>query len=140
MNEYYAKKLDQGLKYQDFVVEKLYEIGLPVISYSSKEYQNTVGENKAGIEIKNDTNFRETGNFYIETAEKSDAENANFVPSGIYRNDNTWLYLIGDYETIFVFSKKQLLLLHKCGKMKEVEISTSRGFLLPVVEAEKNMP
>lgn len=135
MTPYYREKLKQGLHYQDFVVEELYKIGLPIISYSSKEYQNMIGENKAGIEIKNDMNFRKTGNFYIEIAEKSNAENRNFVDSGIYRKDNTWLYLIGDEIEIFIFGKNQLEYLHKKGKYREVQISTSKGFLLPVIEA-----
>lgn len=138
MTEYYKEKLEQGLHFQDYVVELLYENGLPIISYSSKQYQNMIGENKAGLEIKNDENFRKTGNLYIETAEKSNANNKNFVPSGIYRNDNTWLYLIGDRNKIFVLSKKQLRILHQSGKYREVEISTSQGFLLPVVDAEKH--
>jgi hypothetical protein len=137
MTQYYKEKLNQGLFFQDFVLELLYENGLPIISYSSKEYQNTIGENKAGIEIKNDRNFRKTGNLYIEVAEKSNPENINFVPSGIYRNDKSWLYLIGDEEKIFILSKKQLQLLHKIGKYEEKQTPTSRGFLLLVTDAEK---
>lgn len=137
LNEYYSEKLSQGLQYQDFVVERLYDSGLPIISYSSKKYQQMIGENKAGLEIKNDTKFRETGNFYIEIAEKSKPENENYVISGIYRNDNTWLYLIGDYQEIYVFAKNQLILLHQKGKYKTVKTDTSKGFLLPCVDAKK---
>lgn len=137
MAPYYKEKLNQGLFFQDYVVELLYESGIPLISYSSKEYQNVVGENKAGIEIKNDNNFRKTGNLYIEISEKSNADNKEFIPSGIYRKDNTWLYLIGDADKIFVLSKKQLQILHQSKKYKEVEIPTSRGFLLPIVDVEK---
>lgn len=133
---YYAEKLAQGIEYQDFVMEKLYEQGLPLISYGSKKYQVERGENKAGIEIKNDQKFRQTGNFYIETAEKSNACNENYIASGIYRKDNTWLYLIGDYQEIYVFSKYQLKLLHKQQKYKEVETPTSQGYLLPVESAK----
>ena len=140
MTEYYKEKLKQGLYFQDYVCELLYQHGIPIISYSSKEYQNMIGENKAGIEIKNDTRFRETGNLFIEISEKTNSENENFIPSGIYRNDNTWLYLIGDKEKIFVLSKKQLIILHKTGKYKQrlSDQKTSWGFLLPVCEAEKH--
>ena len=137
MTEYYKEKLEQGLYFQDYVVELLYKNGIPIISYSSKQYQNMIGENKAGLEIKNDQHFRKTGNLYIETAEKSNAANKEFVPSGIYRNDNTWLYLIGDREKVFVFGKRQLISLHKKNKYRTVETSTSRGFLLPIEDAEK---
>jgi len=138
MNEYYKNKLEQGLNFQDYVVELLYDAGLPIISYSSKKYQNMIGENKAGLEIKNDENFRKTGNLYIEIAEKSDPSNFSYVESGIYRNDNTWLYLIGDKDTVFVLSKKQLRLLHESGKYRMVETPTSKGMLLPVADAEKH--
>ena len=137
MTPYYRERLKEGLHYQDFVMEELYKIGLPLISYSSKEYQHTIGENKAGIEIKKDNRWRETGNVYIEMAEKSNPENLNWIPSGIYRKDNTWLYLIGDEGKMFIFSKKQLVCLHKKKTLKEVETPTSRGFLLPVEKAEQ---
>ena len=39
MNEYYKEKLNQGVYYQDIIVEELYKIGLPIISYSSKKFQ-----------------------------------------------------------------------------------------------------
>ena len=68
---------------------------------------------------------------------KSNSNNINFVPSGIYRNDNTWLYVIGDYENIYIFSKKQLQNAHKNKKFREVEIPTSRGFIIPLDEALK---
>jgi hypothetical protein len=137
MNEYYKEMLKKGLHFQDFVVEELYKIGLPIISYSSKEFQNMIGENKAGIEIKLDQNFRKTGNIYIEYAEKSKAENNNYIDSGVLRNDNTWLYLIGDYETIYIFSKKQLLILKDTSKVRHVQTPTSKGYLLSLNLVEK---
>ena len=65
MNEYYRQKLEEGEQYQDFVTEKLYEIGIPIISYSSKRYQHIVGENKCGFEIKFDNNTSEISTFII---------------------------------------------------------------------------
>lgn len=136
MNDYYMEKLEQGLYYQDKVMEKLYEVGLPLISYSSKKYQQMIGENKAGIEIKNDTKFSVTNNFYIEIAEKSDPSNPNYIPSGIYRNDNTWLYIMGDEKVFYIFSKKHLKFIHSKNKYKEVQTLTSKGFLLPKKDAD----
>lgn len=82
MNAYYQEKLKQGLYYQDFVIEELYKIGLPLISYSSKEFQVLIGENKAGLEIKNDNNYKKTGNLYIETAENPPKQNSIiFLPA-----------------------------------------------------------
>jgi len=138
MNEYYKKMLEIGLEYQDFVVERLYDVGLPLISYSSKKFQHLIGENKAGFEIKKDQKFRDTNNFYIEIAEKSDPNNFEYIQSGIYRNDNTWLWIQGDEKNIYVFSKKQLIILHKSKRYKEIKTATSIGFLLPFQEALKN--
>lgn len=135
MTDYYQKKLEEGLTYQDFVMEKLYEVGIPLISYSSKKYQVERGENKAGIEIKNDQRFRETGNFYIELAEKSWEGSKKYVSSGIQRDDNTWLYVIGDYETIFIFGKRQLQCM--ANKFRQVQTPTSIGYLLPVDYAKQ---
>jgi hypothetical protein len=136
MTPYYKEKLEQGLYYQDFVTDQFYKIGIPLLSYSSKEYQNMIGENKAGIEIKNDTKFPETGNLYIEVAEKSNPENRNYIDSGILRKDNTWLYVIGNMGKIFIFSKKQLVMFYQKKLFREVQTPTSKGFLIPVAKAE----
>jgi hypothetical protein len=135
---YYNKKLEQGLEYQDFLLEKLYELGIATISYSSKKYQMGKGENKAGFEIKFDDIMRSSNNIYIETAERS-STNREYVASGIFRSDNTWLYIIGDYDTVFIFGKKHLQNAYHSGKYKTIEnkMRTSKGFLLPKSYAEK---
>lgn len=136
MTSEYQNNLTLGLEFQDFVIEKFYEIGLPLISYSSKLYQIRIGENKAGIEIKFDRKFRETNNIYIEVAEKSDKNRQEYVPSGIFRDDNTWLYVIGDYQTIYILSKRQLIRVYEWHKYREVTTPTSKGFLIPVCDVE----
>lgn len=142
MTEEYETKLEKGLKFQDYVVEKLYDIGLPIISYSSKKYQVMVGENKCGFEIKFDDCMKNTGNIYIEIAEKSNANNLNYVDSGIFRTDNTWLYIIGDYNKLFIFDKRLLKRVfnnkyYKNFNGRYVETATSKGFLIPVKYAIK---
>lgn len=137
MTEYYKEKFEQGLCFQDYIAEWLYNEGISINPYTSQKYQNEIGENKAGIEIKNDENFRKTGNLYIELAEKSNPDNNEYIKSGIYRNDNTWLYLIGDKYTVYILSKKQMLLLHQSNKYREVKTPTSIGMLLPVNDAVK---
>jgi hypothetical protein len=144
MTAYYKEKLEQGLTYQDFVVEQLYNIGLPIISYGSKKYQHLIGENKCGFEIKFDDKLKTTGNLYIEIAEKSNPANRVFVPSGIYRSDNTWLYIIGDYSIIFIFSKKRLRKIYERKQYikfggREVGIATSKGFVMPAKCAEEEL-
>lgn len=138
MTEQYAQCLEKGLQYQDFVTDVLIsELGISLSTYNSKKYQYTKGENKQGFEIKFDDKYKTTGNIYIEIAEKSNANNKEYVKSGIYRNDNTWLYLIGDYKNIFVFSKKHLQLMHEMNKYRKVQTATSKGFLIPQKECFK---
>lgn len=135
--DYYKNKLRQGAEFEDFVVDALYAIGLPVTTYKSQKYQYGKGESRAGVEIKNDEKLSKTGNLYIEAAEKSHPDNPEYVKSGIHRNDNTWLYVIGDRSVIFIFSKTMLQLLDKAERYEYKETATSRGFLLPCAEARK---
>lgn len=146
MTPYYKEKLEAGLEYQDFIADQLRKADPCIFigAYSSRRYQNERGESASGIEIKYDMRFKETGNLYIEVAEKSNAALAEYSPSGIYRRDNTWLYLIGDYEQAFLFSKHQLQSIHaseeswKRRGIRAVEIDTSRGFLYPAKNAVEN--
>ena len=109
MTEYYKEKFEAGCEYQDFVSDILrIKLGLFVGPYSSRKYQYEKGESQAGIEIKHDMQIQKYKNIFIETAEKTDANNSNWIPSGIYRSDNGWLYVIGDYHELFIFSKFQL--------------------------------
>lgn len=139
MTEYYKEKLEQGNEYQDFVMNLLIEkLGIALSIYGTKKYQWKFGENKQGVEIKFDDNYKTTGNLYIEISEKTNKNNPNFIPSGIFRDDNSWLYLIGNYEIIYIFTKKMLKGLYRCDKyLRKVEIPTSRGFLLQKSNAEK---
>lgn len=137
MTPYYREMLEKGLKFQDFVTDVLIDaLGIPLSSYASKAYQ-LKGENKQGVEIKFDDIHKDTGRLYIETAEKSNANNLNYYPSGIYRDDNTWLYIIGDYSVLYIFGKSFLKSMHKAGGYEEKEIPTSKGFVVPLKDAEK---
>jgi len=134
-NGYYNDKLQQGLEFQDVVTKALYQRGIVVIGYASRRFQNEEGENMLGAEIKRDGLFRETGNLYIETAEKSHPDKPLYIASGIYRQDNSWLYVIGDEKTLYIFSVKYLRLLES--RYPKKEKPTSRGFIMPIAEAEK---
>ena len=137
-NGYYEKQLERGLQFQDYVCEMLYHFGIVVVSYSSRHYQNRVGENMIGIEIKRDGNFRQTGNLYIETEEKAHPKKPSYVPAGIHRGDNSWLFAIGDEKTLYIFSIKMLRMVEELGKFRVPPASpTSKGFLIPIKEAEK---
>ncbi len=112
---YRKNKIETGLIYQDFVVDLAWQtIGLAIVQYSSQTYQRTVGESRTGVEIKHDEQFARSGNLYIELAEKALPRPGPYFPSGIYRDDNTWLYVIGDYNTVFIFAKTLLRQLHAC--------------------------
>lgn len=138
--QYRKAQMESALLYQDFVVDTMLSmLGFAVVVYSSKAYQQAVGESRTGVEIKNDKNYAKTGNIYIETAEKDRPRPGPYAPSGIYRDDNTWLYVVGDYDTIFVFSKRFLVSLHQSGKYSRLEnkTKTSEAFLLPERDARK---
>jgi hypothetical protein len=135
-DDYYKYQLNAGLEFQDFVVDRLYSEGIVIVTYASRRYQNSRGENRIGVEIKLDKKFRETKNLYIETAEKAHPSRLDYVSSGICRSDNSWLYAIGDYQQVYLFSKKYLLWLSP--QFRSVETPTSQGFLLPLEEAQRH--
>jgi len=139
ITEYYAQKYQEGLEFQDFISDRLRVEGFNIGVYSSLKYQLNKGESASGIEIKFDGRFRETGNFYIEVAEKSHPNVAEFSASGILRSDNAWGYLIGDYQDAYLFSVLQLRNVYSRPTewkqqmgIKNTEIKTSRGMLLPL--------
>lgn len=137
---YYKAKLEGALVFQDFVVDAAWSLlGLAIVQYGSKAYQQTVGESRTGVEIKHDDMFARTGNLWIEAGEKAKPRGGDYYPSGIYRDDNTWLYCIGNYDTIFFFQKSLLRGLYESGRYEKREnnTGTSVGFLLPGKDAEK---
>jgi hypothetical protein len=133
--EYY-KNLKTGEAYQDFISLKLYEAGIPICLFSSKEYQIRYGESIAGIEIKYDGQLEKTGNLYFETHEKSVPKNIEYVPSGILREDNSWLYGIGNFSVFFIIPNLSLQRFYAHpkretkGGYKDRVIDTSMGFTL----------
>ena len=133
--EYYKDKLESGLEFQDKVTKELYQRGIVIVGYASRKYQNNDGENMLGAEIKYQSRFKEYGNLVIETSEKSHPDNLNYIPSGIHRGDNSWLFVTGDDKTVYIFSTKYLRLLEY--KYKRYEKPTSKGFLMPIEDAEK---
>jgi len=134
-NGYYQVMLDRGLEFQDVVTEALYHRGIVVVGYASQKFQNKRGENMLGAEIKNDERFRQTGHLFIEVAEKSNPDKSNYTPSGIMRADNSWLFVIGDKETVWIFSTKYLVMLKD--RYQKVQTPTSIGHLMPIRAADK---
>lgn len=137
--ETYKPQLEEAAKYQDFITDELLKQGIILNQYASREYQQKKGESASGIEIKYDKRMAETGNVYIEVAEKSDPSLPDYSDSGVRRNDNTWLYLIGNYEKALLMSKRQLRLCIGYGEEWRKnngiifrETATSRGYTFPV--------
>jgi hypothetical protein len=134
--DYYMDMYKQGTDFQNYVLEVLrIEFGWEIRAHHTDEEQVQIGENSAGFEIKLDKKFRQTGNFWIECQERSN-KHIPYSPAGIFAKDNAWLFIMGDYETIYIFSKKQLRV--ECEKRKHIinNMDTSVGFLLPIKEAE----
>jgi hypothetical protein len=127
----------RGLEFQDFVCVYLARSGIILQNLSSTKYQYAVGENLQGFEIKLDQRHTETGRLSIEIAEKSLASNPRWVPSGIYRDDNSWLYIQGNYDSFYIFDKKLLRRYHEQKKPPEAEISTMRKFYIQHEMADK---
>lgn len=135
---HYRKNREKaGLLYQDFIVDLAWKEGLVIAQYSSQEYQIGIGESRTGAEIKFDEQSITKPNLYIEVSEKARPRKGDYAPSGIYANEKTWLYIIGNYDEVYVFHKNILQLLHKSRRYREIEINmkTSCGFLIPKTDA-----
>lgn len=125
------------MEFQDFVCDVLGNEGFVLQNYVSKKWQFDKGENRQGFEIKLDNRCTETGRLSIEIAEKSRVSNSAWMKSGIYRDDNSWLYVQGNYNVLFVFAKNWLVRYHQTKKPDEHEShGTVRKFYLPMSTAE----
>ena len=130
---------EEDLQYQDFVTDKMHELlGWNLNCYASLKWNIEKGESLSRIEIKNDRLMESTKNLYIETAERCWNENKpSFVPSGIFREDNSIMWWIGDYHQAFLISKRMLKKLYEAKIFKEKETPTSKGFLIPIAYIRK---
>tara|TARA_R110002126_G_scaffold100487_3_gene232017 strand:+ start:5701 stop:6156 length:456 start_codon:yes stop_codon:yes gene_type:complete len=100
-----TEKQTKGLEYESFIMDWFTETKRISLShYTTKEDQFLKGENRQGIEIKNDQMFAKTGNLFISIQRDYGYTKH---PSGIYK-DQSWLYLIGNKEVFYIFSTKQL--------------------------------
>ena len=138
-SENYYNQLQEGQKFQDYCAYVLQtKLSIGVINFQSKEYQFKFGENMQGVEFKFDNLFQNTGNLWIEVEERTNPD-LNYPNSGILRKDNSWLYCIGDYRVLYIFSKKFLANLYNSKRYEVIEnnLMTSKGFLLPKTDADK---
>jgi len=140
--EYRRTQIEDGVLFQDFVVDVAWQAGLAIAQYASKTYQLAVGESRTGIEIKHDKRRKETGNLCIETAEKARPRPGAYASSGIMREGH-WLYAIGDYNVVYFFPNNFLRALFAATngnggpKYRRYQTETSQGFLIPETEGVK---
>lgn len=147
LTEYYNNCFNKGVKYQDWIIDQLRKTNpcLIIIPYNSINYQYSNGESATGIEIKFDEQIQKYGNLYIETHEKTNQNISEYHESGIFRKDNTYLWLIGDYNEAFLFGKNHLQQIFKATNMwKKLgvvkrETPTSKGFTLPKENAKNGI-
>jgi hypothetical protein len=137
----HADSLEVGHQFQDFVCCELAKQGIILQNLASRKYQFNIGENIQGFEIKFDGRCTDTGRLSIEIAEKSRADMPEWTQSGIYRSDNTWLYIQGNYQLLYIFAVNVLRNMHGSGKFEEHEepkyTPTVRAFFLPFSYADK---
>lgn len=129
-----------GLEFQDFVCTQLAQRGVVLQNLSSKKYQFEVGENLQGFEIKLDERCTDTKRLSIEVAEKTrnDPE-LQWTPSGILRDDNSWLYIQGNRRILFVFAKRWLLNYYNAKQPTVYEkFGTVKTFYLPFEIARRH--
>ena len=143
-NSGHEDSLQKGHEFQDFVCMELAKRGVILQNIQSRKYQYEIGENIQGFEIKYDarctgcSGTKPTGRLSIEIAEKSDERNSEYVKSGIYAKSNSWLYIQGNYNGIWIFSTKHLRLIHETKKEKEIfTMPTIVKFYLPIALADK---
>jgi hypothetical protein len=132
---YYAAALAKGQDFQDFIAARLIVEGIVLVNLQGKHGQRTRGENLLGLEIKFDDKYATTRQLWIEVMEKLDPSHRDWIPAGIDRHDNSWLYGIGNYAEFFIFSKKTLHAESRRWLIRENTRGTSRGFLLPRIRA-----
>lgn len=135
----YNLELARGKAYEQAVSEWFKEeMGFDIGLYETRKEQWEIGESKARIEIKYDARSLETGNLYIEVEEKRSRFQEHYNPSGIYRQDNSLFYLIGNHQEFFLIRKGFLRKLYEEGGFKDLPIrtprptDTSKGYLIPI--------
>src|SRR5271166_5675765 len=124
--KYGRSQLEIGKKYETFVQGLVGRWGLMFWVNELPAFQMK-GESLQGCEIKEDKGCQKYGHLSIEIAEKSHYDNPDWVASGIFKADNSWAYIQGNYDIVFVFSKKWLLRYYEAKNPPIHEASLHRG-------------
>ncbi len=94
-----------GAQFEDFAKRALRPYGIVTEAFGSAHYQLEIGESAEGVEFKLDKGCTKYGHLSIEVEEKTRADQLYWTKSGIWRNDNTWLYVQGNHSVIYVFAR-----------------------------------
>ena len=132
----YREKLEEGFEFEDFVLEQLWDLGWGTIAFRTRTAQVMRGENLGGFEIKRDGKFRETGNLFVETEERSTSESA-WHAAGIDSPHKPRHLVIGDERRFWVLAVNVLQAIRDEGKCAHVRTDTACGFLLPTTRADR---
>lgn len=133
-------KQQKGFEFESFIMDwfsKQKNINLS--HYTLLKEQIEKGENRQGIEIKNDQRFAETGNLFISVAREY---SYTTHPSGIYKNQS-WLYVIGNQDEFYIFAVKHLKQYYEHNKpalfngFKSIKNGIDKGFLLSKKQADR---
>lgn len=145
-NEYFIKNLTLSHRFEIYIDCEFKNRGIDIGLYYGRYGQHN-GECEAGIEIKRDIKSKETGNLYIEYAERH-YNNGPWVDSGIFKKDNTKYFLTGNIEEYYILNKQELKNLYEKveksnGKLNDgckvvmAKRGTSKGFIIPKSVASK---
>lgn len=107
---YRAQMEYEGAQHDFYVGWRLRLEGQTVVFYFTKKEQLAFGDqrvNGANVETKYDRRHAETGNLFIEIAEKKPWM-TTLTPSGIWAASAATIYAIGDYRDLYIFPRSDL--------------------------------
>jgi len=139
MSDYYREQREKGEAYERYLVWQLRQEGIDVSRYETQADQYAHGDTTIGLEIKLDTKYCDTGNLFIEVAEKTRAEQLTWIASGIFATSTAPWYGVGDYRNFFIFDRDTLRGLVPTARLIAIKRGTSRGFLLTEDRARQLM-
>lgn len=135
-----TEKQSKGLEYESYIMDWFTnEKRINLSHYTTIKEQFLKGENRQGIEIKNDQMYAKTGNLFISV--ERDYGYAKHA-SGIYKGQS-WLYVIGNKKVFYIFATKHLKQYFETNEPKlfkgfvSAKNGTEKGFLLSTKQADR---
>ncbi len=135
-----TKKQQEGLEFESYIMDWFCsQKNINLSHYTLLKEQINKGENRQGIEIKNDQRFQETGNLFISV--ERDYGYTKYE-SGIYKNQS-WLYVIGNENEFYIFATKHLKQYYEHNNpqlfdgFKSIKNGIDKGFLLSKKQADR---